>query len=253
MSSKNESGQDLAIRYLEFLSYYEKELLVNPKTEKEVVATKSSAPMITPNENVSGLDPHPAYGPYPSLKVMQAAIQGCLKCELGPGRNKFVFGVGPQDARVVFIGEGPGAEEDKRGEPFVGRAGALLNKLIEHIGWRREEVYIANMVKCRPPGNRDPHPDELKTCQPFLLEQLRLIGPQWLVAVGRISGQTLLETTAPLRQLRGRIHKFQGINLWVTYHPAALLRNENLMPDAHQDFETLKKMVESGPALPSDS
>jgi uracil-DNA glycosylase len=250
MSSENESGRDRAIRYLEFLSYYEKELLLNPKAEQEIITTKSLSPSGIPAKTASGLDPNPDYAPYASLKEMQDAVQGCLKCDLGTGRTKFVFGVGSQNARVVFIGEGPGAEEDKRGEPFVGRAGVLLNKLIEGIGWRREEVYIANMVKCRPPGNRDPHPEELKTCQPYLLEQLRLIGPDWLVAVGRISGQTLLATTAPLRQLRGRVHKFQGINLWVTYHPAALLRNENLMPEAHKDFEILKKMVETGQVIP---
>jgi uracil-DNA glycosylase len=250
MSSENESRRDLALHYLEFVSYYEKELVVNSKTEKENISSKSSTPSGLQVKTTSGLDPNPDYAPYTSLSEMQKAVQGCLKCELGPGRTKFVFGVGAPDARVMFIGEGPGAEEDKRGEPFVGRAGILLNKLIEGIGWRREEVYIANMVKCRPPGNRDPHPEELKTCQPYLLEQLRLINPEWLVAVGRISGQTLLETTAPLRQLRGRVHKFHGINLWVTYHPAALLRNENLLPDAHNDFETLKKMVEMGQSNP---
>jgi DNA polymerase len=244
MNSSEDTPRSRAIRYLEFLSYYEKELFIDQDAEELTMSVGAPAKCKPAAQSDSGLDPNPSYGPYPNLKKMNDAIKGCLKCELGPNRTKFVFGVGPQDAGVVFIGEGPGAEEDKRGEPFVGRAGALLNKLIESIGWRREDVYITNMVKCRPPGNRDPHPHEIGACQPYLLEQLRLIKPDLLVAVGRISGQALLETTAPLKQLRGRVHKFQGINLWVTYHPAAILRNDSLMPEAQKDFQALKKMVE---------
>jgi DNA polymerase len=239
-----------AIRYLEFISYYEKELFLSPQTEGSKMPPIPLAKSSTSDLSTSGLDPYPPYTPHFSLQEMSETIKGCLRCDLGTGRTKFVFGVGRQDARVVFIGEGPGAEEDKRGEPFVGRAGALLNKLIESVGWQREQVYIANMVKCRPPGNRDPLPAELEACRPYLLEQLRLIQPQWLVAVGRIAGQSLLGTTAPLKQLRGRVHQFAGINLWVVYHPAALLRNENLMPEAYQDFKLLNQMVESGKATP---
>ncbi|RJP80246.1 MAG: uracil-DNA glycosylase [Candidatus Zixiibacteriota bacterium] len=211
--------------------------------------TKPATPKerrVAKQEEQGGLNPYPDYAPYPDLQTMFEAIRGCLKCDLGPTRTKFVFGTGARDARVVFIGEGPGEQEDLKGEPFVGRAGALLNKLLEDIDWRREDVYIANMVKCRPPHNRDPLPDEIAMCEPYLHEQLRLIQPQLLVALGRISAQALLRTKTPLGKLRGQVHRFGEFPLWVTYHPAALLRNQDLLPAAHQDFETLKSMVNSG-------
>lgn len=246
MNPHKDSIRDSAIRYLEYLSLYERELYL----KKTVPAAKAKSPISekkAPAKTAEGsLNPYPAYGPYQSLKQMEMSISGCLKCALGPGRMKFVFGVGREDARVAFIGEGPGAEEDKKGEPFVGRAGQLLNEMLSQVGWRREDVYICNMIKCRPPNNRDPQPEEIAMCEPYLHEQLRLLQPQWLVALGRIAAQALLGNQAALKTLRGRMHTFRGINLWVTYHPAAILRNPNLMPDAHQDLLTLKRMVNTG-------
>lgn len=191
------------------------------------------------------LNPYPPYAPYASLAQMERSICGCLKCRLGSSRTKFVFGVGSENARVVFIGEAPGREEDLKGEPFVGRAGELLNQMLIDIGWQRRDVYICNILKCRPPNNRDPLPNEISICEPYLHEQLRLLEAPWLVSLGRVAAQVLLRTTAPLKTLRGRVHKYRDRPFWVTYHPAALLRNMNLMPDAHQDLLTLKRMVES--------
>jgi len=245
MDPHKESILRRAIDYVEYLSLYEKELYLR----KELLAPRArpkSAAAQTGQKAASGLNPYPEYAPYSSLAQMETAIRGCLRCALGAGRTKFVFGVGSAEAKVVFIGEGPGAEEDKRGEPFVGRAGVLLNEMLEQIEWRREDVYICNMIKCRPPNNRDPLPEEIAMCEPYLHEQLRLLQPMIIVALGRIAAHALLGTQASLGSLRGRLHKFRDIPLWVTYHPAALLRNQNLMPDAHQDLLTLRRMVTSG-------
>jgi DNA polymerase len=244
MNPHKESILRRAIDYFEYLSLYEKELYL--KQRKAAFAAAEKAPEKPSLRPIGGLDPYPPYAPYTTLAQMEATIKGCLKCALGAGRTKFVFGVGAANAQVVFIGEGPGAEEDKRGEPFVGRAGKLLDEMLAQIEWRREDVYIGNMIKCRPPNNRDPLPEEIAMCEPYLHEQLRLISPQIIVALGRIAAHALLGTQASLGSLRGRLHQFRGIPLWVTYHPAALLRNPNLMPDAHQDLLTLKKMVTSG-------
>lgn len=234
------------LNYFEFLSHYERELYIDSSIKIEKEETPQTDSHSTKQSSESGLNPYPPYAPYTSLAQMETAIRGCLKCQLGSTRTKFVFGTGSHNARVVFIGEAPGAEEDRRGEPFVGRAGELLNHLLDKIGWCREDVYICNILKCRPPSNRDPQPEEIGMCEPYLHEQLRLLDPDWLVALGRVSAQVLLRTTAPLKALRGRVHKYRGKPFWVTYHTAALLRNQNLMPDTYQDLLTLKQMVMSG-------
>ncbi len=221
-NSQNSSLREKALNYLEFLSLYEKELYLESARAVEKVEAPRADERSTKRPAQSSLNPYPAYAPYDSLHQMEAAVGGCLKCTLGSSRNKLVFGTGSSNARVVFIGEAPGAEEDRLGEPFVGRAGKLL---------------------------RDPLPDEISMCEPYLHEQLRLLDPDWLVALGRVSAQVLLRTTAPLRTLRGRVHKYRGKPFWVTYHPAALLRNQNLMPDAHQDLLNLKQMVIAGPDI----
>lgn len=242
------------LRYLEFLRAFEKELYLSQPLNAAQISVRNvvqdQPAKKTKPEKESGLNPYPAYAPFPSLSQMHETVRGCLKCKLGASRTNFVFGVGSAEAKVVFIGEGPGQEEDLRGEPFVGRAGVLLNKMLAEIGWRREEVYICNVIKCRPPGNRDPLPEEIAQCEPYLHEQLRLLNPPWLVSLGRIAAQTLLQNKLPLKAMRGRVHQYRGLNLWVTYHPAAILRNENLMPDAHRDLLTLKRMVESGSSHP---
>lgn len=168
-------------------------------------------------------------------------IKNCKKCPLHRARTNFVFGVGNQNAKVMFIGEAPGREEDLQGEPFVGRAGQLLDKILAAISFKREEVYIANILKCRPPENRDPLPDEIEMCQPYLLEQIRIIQPKIICALGRIAGQTLLKTKQTLGQLRGKIHDYDGAKFLVTYHPAALLRYPQYKKATWEDVKLLKK------------
>lgn len=243
---RNRSVKRKALDYFKFLSYYERDLFVDAPVGEGQAELSEEKNQSVKEPSRSSLNPYPSYAPYTSLAQMEASIQGCLRCRLGTTRTKFVFGTGSPQARVVFIGEAPGQEEDRRGEPFVGRAGELLNHLLEKIGWRRQDVYICNILKCRPPNNRDPLPDEIGMCEPFLHEQLRLLDPDWLVALGRVSAQVLLQTTAPLKAMRGQVHKYRGKPFWVTYHTAALLRNPNLMPDAHQDLLTLKQMMASG-------
>jgi uracil-DNA glycosylase len=160
-------------------------------------------------------------------QALQREVAKCTRCELSRGRTQTVFGVGNLHAELLVIGEAPGAEEDRQGEPFVGRAGQLLNSMLRAMGHPRESVYIANMLKCRPPGNRDPSPVEISTCRPFLLRQLELLRPRLILAVGRIAAQNLLATEAPIGRLRGQVHTFgaSATPLIVTYHPAYLLRS----------------------------
>jgi uracil-DNA glycosylase family 4 len=161
-----------------------------------------------------------------ALGALRAEIGDCRRCKLAPHRTNLVFGVGNPAARLVFVGEAPGADEDVKGEPFVGRAGQLLTEIItKGMGLRREDVYIANVIKCRPPGNRNPEPDEVATCEPFLIRQLELIGPEVIVALGKFAAQTLLRTKTPITKLRGQWGDYRGIRVMPTFHPAYLLRN----------------------------
>ena len=156
---------------------------------------------------------------------LEAAVRSCTKCSLHATRIQTVFGVGHHRAQWMFIGEAPGGDEDRQGEPFVGRAGQLLNAILFAIGLKREEVYIANVLKCRPPGNRDPQPEEVTQCEPYLLRQIELIKPRLIVALGRHAAHSLLKTEVPLGKLRGQRMYYHGTTLLVTYHPAYLLRN----------------------------
>ena len=169
-------------------------------------------------------------------------IAPCLKCALGHSRNRFVFGVGDPDASLMLIGEAPGAEEDARGEPFVGRAGQLLDKILESIGFTRRQVFIANILKCRPPGNRDPLAEEAWACEPYLQRQVALVQPAVICALGRIAAQTLLRTNTSLTALRGQVHHYLGRPLLVTYHPAALLRNPEWKRPAWEDVKLLRSL-----------
>jgi uracil-DNA glycosylase family 4 len=162
-----------------------------------------------------------------SLEALHAQICECAKCPLGETRTKFVFGVGNPKATFMLIGEAPGADEDAQGEPFVGRAGQLLNKILEAIHFRREDVYIANILKCRPPNNRKPLPEEVDLCLPYLRKQIQLIQPTVILCLGLTAAENLLGTKESLSKLRGRVLTFEGIPVMVTYHPAALLRNPN--------------------------
>ena len=172
-----------------------------------------------------------------ALQLIRDEIGDCTRCPLHTGRNKLVFGDGSPSARLMFVGEGPGADEDAQGIPFVGRAGQLLNNMITAMGLKREEVYIANVVKCRPPGNRVPEPDEMATCSPFLFHQIDVIRPQVLVALGATAATCLLGRRQPLAGLRGRLHAFRGTQLIVTYHPAYLLRDPRQKKEAWADLQ----------------
>ena len=176
-----------------------------------------------------------------SLDDLNAAVCGCKRCALGSTRTNFVFGAGNPDAGIMFIGEAPGADEDAQGVPFVGRAGKLLTRMIEAMKLTRDEVYIGNILKCRPPNNRDPKPEEIEMCEPILLKQIEIIKPAVICALGRISGQTLLRTKATLGSLRGSIHDYHGVKFIVTYHPAALLRNPNWKKPAWEDLKLVRR------------
>ena len=178
------------------------------------------------------------------LDEFGTSIATCQKCNLGQHRNKFVFGVGDPHADLMLVGEAPGKEEDLKGEPFVGRAGKLLDKILSAIKMsRHKNVYICNVLKCRPPQNRDPLPDEVEKCEPYLLHQINLIKPKLIVALGRISGTTLLRVDDTLKSMRGRLHDYHGTPLLVTYHPAALLRNSNLKTYAWEDFQFIRDFI----------
>jgi len=161
-----------------------------------------------------------------TLDKIRKDLGDCQRCKLAKTRKNLVFGVGNPQARLVFVGEGPGADEDAKGEPFVGAAGQVLNRIISAMGLKREEVYICNVVKCRPPGNRDPESDEIATCSPFLLRQLQSVNPEVIVALGKPASHTLLGTKEPISKLRGKFRDFHGIPLMPTYHPSYLLRKQ---------------------------
>ncbi len=167
-------------------------------------------------------------------------VQNCTRCRLAEGRNRVVFGSGDPQAGLMFIGEGPGAEEDRRGLPFVGRAGELLTKIIQAIGLTRDQVYIANVVKCRPPGNRDPQPDEVSACRGYLERQIDLVRPRVIVALGRVAAQSLLGNDLPLGRMRNQWFTVRGVDTLVTYHPAALLRNPSLKRPTWEDMQQVR-------------
>ena len=172
-------------------------------------------------------------------------IKNCLKCELGKTRKNFVFGVGDFNASLLLVGEAPGEQEDLSGEPFVGRAGKLLDKMLTAINRSREnDVFICNVLKCRPPDNRDPSKEEISKCEPYLVNQIDLIQPKLIVALGRVAGKTLLGVDKSLKDMRNTIHSYHGTNLIVTYHPAALLRNSNWKPDAWNDFKWIRTLID---------
>lgn len=176
-----------------------------------------------------------------SLEEIRAELGDCQRCKLCQGRTKLVFGVGNPQAELVFVGEGPGADEDLQGEPFVGRAGQLLTKMIEAMGFARSQVYICNVVKCRPPGNRNPEPDEIAACEPFLKAQLDSLRPKVVVALGKFAAQTLLRDATPITRMRGKWREYDGIPLMPTFHPAYLLRNPAEKKSAWIDLQEVMK------------
>lgn len=177
------------------------------------------------------------------LGKLREEIGDCTLCRLCKGRKNLVFGVGDPDAKLMFIGEGPGRDEDIKGEPFVGRAGQLLTKIIEAMGYKRSEVYIANVVKCRPPENRNPEPDEIDTCLPFLKKQIAVIRPKAIICLGKFAAQTVLNTAEPITRLRGNMGEYDGIPVMPTYHPAYLLRNPDAKKVVWEDAKKVMKIL----------
>ena len=186
--------------------------------------------------------------PTETLIDVRNDLGDCRRCRLSEKRKNIVFGAGDPDARLVFVGEGPGYEEDQQGAPFVGAAGQLLTRIIAAMKLTREIVYICNIIKCRPPGNRNPKPDEIQTCVPFLKRQIAAIQPDFICALGTFAAQTLLETDQPISRLRGRFHQFRGIDVLPTYHPAYLLRNHEKKRDVWEDVKKLMRALD----IPAD-
>ncbi len=205
---------------------------------------KASAPAAAavekqPDEEVA-VDPAASSGSGGSLAVLQREVAACTRCEeLATTRTQTVFGVGDPTARLCFLGEAPGADEDRQGEPFVGRAGKLLTKIIEACRLSRDDVYILNVLKCRPPGNRNPSPAEAANCRGFFDQQLELISPDFLCCLGSVAAQSLLDTTDTIGSLRGRFHEYKGIQVVCTYHPAYLLRNPPAKAQVWEDMKML--------------
>ncbi|MGV8056780.1 MAG: uracil-DNA glycosylase [Smithellaceae bacterium] len=179
------------------------------------------------------------------LNSICTKMAGCQLCPLGKTRHNLVFGDGNPHAKVVFVGEAPGADEDEQGLPFVGRAGQLLTKIIEAMGLSRKDVYICNILKCRPPNNRNPLPEEIAACEPFLKQQLKSISPRIICALGTFAAKTLLKTEVPISVLRGRFHSYEGIKLMPTYHPAYLLRNPGAKKIVWEDVQLIMKELQN--------
>ncbi len=218
---------------------YRPKASVSAETEKQGIAERGKMEEIArPFKDVETCELLTGHG---SLDELHASVRECRRCPLCEKRKHFVFGSGNPKADIMFIGEAPGSDEDLQGLPFVGRAGRLLTKMIESIKQNREDVYITNVLKCRPPGNRDPQPAEIEKCEPILLRQIELIRPKIICALGRISGQTLLRTNATLGALRGKAHEYHGVKLIVTYHPAALLRNPQWKRPTWEDLKFLRR------------
>ena len=178
-----------------------------------------------------------------TLDALQKSLDGCSRCSLCQQRNHLVFGAGNPQARVVLVGEAPGREEDLQGYPFVGEAGQLLEKILQAMNLSRQAVYICNVIKCRPPGNRDPKPDEIAACEPFLKQQLAIIKPEIIITLGRFAAQTLLKTTAPIGRLRGQWREYEGIALMPTFHPAYLLRNPSGKRPVWEDMKLVMQRL----------
>jgi uracil-DNA glycosylase family 4 len=215
--------------------------LQNEEREEMTPRVKSAASTNIFETKVSGAESAVA-DPIQALKLIREDIGDCTRCRLSKqGRKQIVFGVGNPTADLMFIGEAPGADEDIQGEPFVGRAGQLLNNMIKAMGLEREHVYIANIIKCRPPGNRTPERDECETCSPFLMRQIEVVKPKAIVALGAVAAKTLLAINAPMTELRGRWYDFRGTKLAVTYHPAFLLRDPRQKKEAWKDLQMVMK------------
>jgi len=226
---------------------------LQPESRNEMTPKNKAAIAVAVAEEDLFVVPKPEAGtadPAAALRMIREDLGDCTRCRLHKqGRKQIVFGVGNPKADLMFIGEAPGADEDQQGEPFVGRAGQLLNNMIKAMGLRREDVYIANIIKCRPPGNRTPERDECETCSPFLMRQIAAIKPKAIVALGAVAAKTLLAINAPMSEFRGRWFDFRGTKLAVTYHPAFLLRDPRQKKETWKDLQMVMK--ELGLAVPA--
>jgi len=252
------------IRYyneLGIYDFYRRETHALPATpesqpeEREPMTLRAKAALaasITEEDLFEVMDPKPESGvvdPAKALRIVREDLGDCTRCRLHKGRKQIVFGVGNPRAELMFVGEAPGADEDEQGEPFVGRAGQLLNNMIKAMGLQRGDVYIANIIKCRPPGNRTPERDECETCSPFLMRQIAVIQPKVIVALGAVAAKTLLAINAPMAELRGHWYDFRGTKLAVTYHPAFLLRDPRQKKETWKDLQMVMRELD----LPSPS
>jgi DNA polymerase len=199
-----------------------------PRTEPEQRVPPAVMANNKPSDNAAG------------LQVIREEIGDCQRCKLAPKRTNIVFGSGNPNAELVFVGEAPGFDEDKQGLPFVGKAGQLLTKIIESIDIKRDDVYICNVLKCRPPDNRNPEPDEVMSCNPFLKKQLATIRPKIVCCLGTFAAQTVMQTTAPISKLRGKFHDIDGIRVIATFHPAYLLRSPDKKRDVWEDMKQIR-------------
>lgn len=221
------------------------ELLKYFKQYKELYDDEIFVSSIKSSESILDEKPHKKTDPVCSLTVLKNDVINCKKCSLSDTRTNAVFGVGDFSASLMLVGEAPGEQEDLSGEPFVGRAGQLLDKMLAAIDRsRKNDVFICNVLKCRPPENRDPKSDEINQCEPYLVNQIDLIKPKLIVALGRIAGKTLLGVDKSLKDMRKKIHNYHDSDLIVTYHPAALLRNPNWKPYAWEDFKWIRSILE---------
>jgi uracil-DNA glycosylase family 4 len=243
------------IRYYNELGIYDfyrrEATAINAERQPEPMPPKTIAAPTAAEDLFAAPKPEAkASEPAQALRLIREDLGDCTRCPLHKqGRKQIVFGVGNPRAELMFIGEAPGADEDQQGEPFVGRAGQLLNNMIKAMGIQREDVYIANIIKCRPPGNRTPEREECETCSPFLMRQIATTQPKVIVALGAVAAKTLLAINAPMMELRGRWYDFRGTKLAVTYHPAFLLRDPRQKKEAWKDLQLVMK--ELGWPLPS--
>jgi uracil-DNA glycosylase family 4 len=240
------------VQKLESLELAGVKALAKPRTNKLTTPSATSKPAIVDTSPTAPSQPRsevksavaPPATVQDSLEIVRQEVAACTLCdELAGTRTQTVFGVGNPQARLCFLGEAPGADEDRQGEPFVGRAGQLLTKIIEACTLSRQDVYILNVLKCRPPGNRNPLPDEVSNCRGFLDRQLSLIRPEYICCLGTIAAQTLLETDTPISRMRGKFFDYRGIPVMCTYHPAYLLRNPAAKKDVWEDMKVLMRKL----------
>jgi uracil-DNA glycosylase family 4 len=232
--------------------FYRRESAVPAEPQQESMPKFKAVPLVDETLSAAPSTESKISDPAEALRLIREDIGECTRCPLHlQGRKQIVFGVGNPQADLMFIGEAPGADEDQQGEPFVGRAGQLLNNMIKAMGIRREDVYIANIIKCRPPGNRTPEREECETCSPFLMRQIAAIRPKAIVALGAVAAKTLLAINAPMTELRGRWYDFRGTKLAVTYHPAFLLRDPRQKKESWKDLQMVMKKL--GWAIPAQT